>query len=1581
MPEPYTVDAFIEALTKLPAAGGYEALTAELGQQFPDANFQSLGDKGFRATSWEPTANQRQWFPLTESDVRYAQQAPNMAGKRASYEAMWPALTNVLTPKPPVQTSYSGSGFGSGFGSDQWRPTTELKSQPLQKGTVAYDAEVARQAAQQASNTETPTITTSSSPISALDITGSTIGTDVFPEATPAAPMEEYRVITPGSPGRITDEWKSLPEAPDLWLKGYRYQQAPKSAIPDLSHISTEELNNVLWLTAESARGPYAAGEPIPFPMNLASGKVSAGGRRISPEWLDPNYAANEYTKYGVTPTTATSAAPTSFDVGAYITALTELSGYGKQGLETLAKNLNEAGVAPAGYTQPDEALGRNYTVSGEGADAELRNPGEGRLVTKPNVAQYLHAQGPSFSENISRDAFGNIISHETETIESPWGQKWSAYDPILQQTLTQLNVEAIQEQEAENAKQQKADADRLATEQAAEQARQKAEADKLAAWQAEQDAAWQAEQDALTAKQDAWAKTQVAKQREDTERAEAAARAKQEKAIADYHAREKARQGQYIANQDAEEERLRVEAAQRAEEKRQQEAAEAARQKQEEARIAKEKAEEDARKAAEAQEAARKITEANAKREAEEEARRLQKIADQQAAEAEKRKREAEAEEKAERIRIAEEKEEERLRVEKAEKLAAQQAEEAKQKIQEAKQEQLTSQPSPAAGVITTTAGDLLGVNILDPESVADQPSSEDPPVSTVTGELIDPEEIAIKGFINDIAGEEIFSTSEEEAVSDPPLSDFPWAPFAYKKPAQGLVTSRPLVSTTSNMANKYLQGSGDAFNISGPQGYADVRQELLGGADVFTGPEVLWQRLGKPAESKYYFGANFPTIPEDVLGGIEIAKPEEPYRRRTPSYVDITPEILEIDVDNLFDDVQEHYMDLQEDRTDEMMQDAEAFWTDVHRGFGPAFEWKGEDPASGESQEGAGLAQTGIYGPFPEDAEGNFLFYKHPGVVANVTTGLGKIKGFLRSAGETVGGVLSASGKILNGVVDELTRFTERKGGRGSVTEGDEFGLSIKGYAQALINVLTLDFKELDRQGYGDIQLPALLLAAEFPPILGLQAVNELNDFLKDAINVSGYNHPEYNKADPTKLGWIRKNATEFTGNVLRPFVKPLLNVTLNKMDKNPPKDASIKERLQSLVGQEKEGFEKLHGQTAEWWRKKLYPEEGGAGDAQQEVSMEAFLSRHGRLPEHIPTSGYEPTGEGTLTEGKVRKSDLPDKGGENFYTGSETPIGKQELSAGLIIPEAEVQDYLKSLQQGEPITGEPVTDIPTTVVELPMVELPTGEAPKGETPFVIGEPEPPTGKTWTKEEVDAWVEEQGDDYKGPRPDVDETVDWIPPITVLPPDKPFTTKLPTVPTPEEHIEKTKEIEEKLVDKFSDTMIEVWGSWASKDQIKESLNRQLKIARDRNPNISVMEALYRAWLNNDNVQRSAEAQKKMRDVLPEMLRDFAMEFTIKESVGDKIEGRLDLENIDILDRMGIKLEGLKDAKQESLDEYFNSKFSEKDFDVDREMLGVTLEELDAEGQAFKWARDEYGNFIRDESGRLVRDYGDGPEP
>ena len=214
---------------------------------------------------------------------------------------------------------------------------------------------------------------------------------------------------------------------------------------------------------------------------------------------------------------------------------------------------------------------------------------------------------------------------------------------------------------------------------------------------------------------------------------------------------------------------------------------------------------------------------------------------------------------------------------------------------------------------------------------------------------------------------------------------------------------------------------------------------------------------------------------------------------------------------------------------------------------------------------------------------------------------------------------------------------------------------------------------------------------------------------------------------------------------------------------------------------------------------------------------------------------------------------------------------------------------------------------------------------------------------------------------------------------------------------SPEEHAEilaeKTKEIQVKLVDKWADAMIEIALPWAPKETVINSLNNQIKIWTEKYPDISVTQALYLAWLGLDVAQKNPKLQEKMRELLPGMFRDFAKEITIKEGkidFDDELGEKLDLDNLEILDHLGIKLEGLEeraDAKREtisdnlkeSLDDYFDSKFSDKEFDVDRELLGVRMQEMDEEGRIFEWSRDEFGNFNYDEHGRLIRDYGDGP--
>ena len=799
--------------------------------------------------------------------------------------------------------------------------------------------------------------------------------------------MPEFRVIeNPGELGRVSNEWEQLDVAPDFWLDNIRYQQAPRSSIPNLSHISPEEQERILWLNTEGGvgRGAYSADAPIPYALG-ADGRLSAGGR-ISPEWLDPTYDADKYTKFGVTPTT-TTAPRVNFDLNTYTDALTRLEGYGREGLDAFAQNLNTA--------YPDSGFNvRSNRYTGD----QLHSSQSGWLPTDAKTVTDLYNRPyQQTSDNIQTDAFGNILGHEiTAYKQSPYAKQLVDYSPILQQTLTQF-------------------------------------------------------EEPSTELEPGWEEAQVAK----------------------------------MKAMDA-------------------------------------------------------------------------KIA--------------------------------------ADLLRFQQA----------------SQPSPAAGAVTTTGGSIGGVDILNPEGVADQPSPEDPPINVVTGDdAPSPEETALKGLINDLAGTEIFSTTEDEAASDPPLRNYPWAPYVYEKPAQGLVTSMPLVSTTDNMANKYLQGGADAFSISGPQGYADVRQQLLGGSDVFTGPEVPWQRLGEPAPSKYYFGANFPAIQEDVLGDIKIPKPDDPINwqdpfRKRQIIADIPEGAFHPGNDTWGDRINKHYGDLETANKEQLMGDVESFWGD---------DWG-----------------TGLYGDSPKGSVEDFRFYDHPGVNKNINEGFGKIKNIFSKTGELV-----TEGKnLLVGVIDELTRFTERKGGRGSVTEGEPWGLSAKG----LLDILKLDFKDLEKQGYGNLQPAALILASQFPPIIGLQVTNSLRDYIKDSINVSTFDSPKYDPNDPTSTAPAYNNAVEFTANVLRPAIKTVADFVLNDTT-----DASLKDKVKNAFGKDRATFNTHYD--------KDFSDQSTfeLGD----VSMEDWQSRHERLPEHIPTSGYEPTGEGTLTTALK-----PDYTGQDVSAGTTPSVG---------------------------------------------------------------------------------------------------------------------------------------------------------------------------------------------------------------------------------------------------------------------------------------------------------------------------------
>ena len=453
-----------------------------------------------------------------------------------------------------------------------------------------------------------------------------------------------------------------------------------------------------------------------------------------------------------------------------------------------------------------------------------------------------------------------------------------------------------------------------------------------------------------------------------------------------------------------------------------------------------------------------------------------------------------------------------------------------------------LASQPSSSSGVITTTSGGILGET-----SPLTSPTS-----TSLTDPMPSQEEvnnIAYKDWVNKTVnvdpaagGKDIYDL-EDKGVSEDVADHNLLANSSVDELIATATSERtPYTSQVPNSANKYLQGGLNAFAYSGEGGYAAERQRMLGRApDIYQGPKVPWSRLGKAAPSDVYYGNQRFGAPtgEVVDGGGEEFDWNEWRRRELIN--DIPEGAFHPGNDNWGVNINKHYGDLETAQKEQLMKGAEDFWGDT---------WG-----------------TGLYSDSPEGSVEDFLFYKHPGVNKNLNEGFGKIKGIFSKTGELV-----TNGKILlEGVIDELTRFTERKGGRGSVTEGEPWGLSAKG----LLDILKLDFKELDKQGYGNLQPAAFYLASQHPIFLGLQLGNTLNDFVKDSINVSTYDSSKYDSSDGASFAPAWNNSVEFTASVLRPAIKAVADFVLNDTS-----DASLKDKVKNAFGLNRVEFDKLSG-----------------------------------------------------------------------------------------------------------------------------------------------------------------------------------------------------------------------------------------------------------------------------------------------------------------------------------------------------------------------------------------------------------------
>lgn len=481
-----------------------------------------------------------------------------------------------------------------------------------------------------------------------------------------------------------------------------------------------------------------------------------------------------------------------------------------------------------------------------------------------------------------------------------------------------------------------------------------------------------------------------------------------------------------------------------------------------------------------------------------------------------------------------------------------------------------LSSGSSPASGAITTTSGGIPSGGIFGGTT-----SNALPPTSTsLTDSMPSQEEvnnIAYKDWVNKTVnvdpaagGKDIYDLEDKGVGEDVADHNLLAGHSVDELIATATSERTPYTSQVPNSANKYLQGGPNAFAYSGEGGYAAERQRMLGRApDIYQGPEVPWQRLGKDAPSDVYYGNqrfNAPTGEvADVGGGEEFDWNAWRNKMRAGTIA----ERFEIDTDNTFDNIKDNYGDLADDRLADIMEDVKEYWP---------------------SLAGTGVDLSNI--KTTED------LYNNPIVQKNVSEGFGKIKDIFTKTGE---GIKKGAG-ILKGVVDELTRITERKGGRGSVTEGDPFGVSATGLAEGLLGILTLDFdgKKLDRQEYGNLQPAALIAASQIPGLLPVQIANELKDFVKDAINVSTFADPEYKAGG--SFADARHNATEFAGSILRPFVQTIAKVIGGKTT-----DASLKDLLK------KSDLENI--KTGEPWRTdfkgyELFPEKVEDTPADSEV-----------------------------------------------------------------------------------------------------------------------------------------------------------------------------------------------------------------------------------------------------------------------------------------------------------------------------------------------------------------------------------------
>ena len=478
--------------------------------------------------------------------------------------------------------------------------------------------------------------------------------------------------------------------------------------------------------------------------------------------------------------------------------------------------------------------------------------------------------------------------------------------------------------------------------------------------------------------------------------------------------------------------------------------------------------------------------------------------------------------------------------------------------------------------------------------------------PIDTRTPEEIQMDkglDIYNKLFGSDLTGKTYFERPtypERDPYATEAVDTRPLGIYRTGEPIRGLTLDMPLESRyPESTGQQYLRGGLDAFAFSGPQGYADVRQQLLGEpADAFTGPEVDWQNLGKPAPVRdIYLGTEFPDISvDDILANIpkiDLSDYDAAKDRRLREFIADVPEGAfwqnpdpwEFSDETMSDGLRGAIADLVSDRATEAGDTVFVEAREGIEGTEDPFDYVRDDVSVLEQWLGIRFTDTEKQAMTGAGDEKDFRFYEHPGVRKKFSDGLDTLseaadlvrKGLF---GETPYGPEEQNKQPLDRVTarvrslgntiaelnSEVSTLIELEGDtRKSIGTYDPKFPTLKGLLQLATGQ---GLSEVDKQKYGSLNVGALAtlatIAATAPQataaVLGLQITNTLRKIAPQILNVATFREADYS-------GNLFSDVVEFSGEVMRPIGRFFVENIFQKINENAPDDANLRSQFESL------------------------------------------------------------------------------------------------------------------------------------------------------------------------------------------------------------------------------------------------------------------------------------------------------------------------------------------------------------------------------------------------------------------------------